>query len=261
MAETSRAGTVDFACRNWRYRCSTMLNCLGNLSIIGTFLIILLPPVMIADNNPHLHNTGYFLDCYLLSVTDRSIWIPYLARYSERIKKHNFQVVKWKSTFIWKNAFPGRIGNRWITFGYNLRFASHPSIRHVRHLISQKNRKMWKKGEQWSVATAVRPLWCASGSGANSSVCHAPNLRGNSLPESQSGWPIWISGPIFPFLKRCRCWSWSAPPVQVSCAFSRSSFCTRTVADSCSVGSCSACNLSSSVFQFVPASCSMLHSP
>jgi len=50
-----------------------MLNCLGNLSIIGTFLIILLPPVMIADNNPHLHNTGYFVDCYLLSVTDRSI--------------------------------------------------------------------------------------------------------------------------------------------------------------------------------------------
>jgi len=25
---------------------------------------------------------------------------------------------KWRSTFIWKNAFPGRIGNRRITFGF-----------------------------------------------------------------------------------------------------------------------------------------------
>jgi len=49
-----------------------------------------------------MHDTGYFPDCYLLSVTDRSIWIPYLARYSEIFKKPNFQVVKWKSTFIWK---------------------------------------------------------------------------------------------------------------------------------------------------------------
>jgi len=49
-----------------------------------------------------MHNTGFFPDCYPLSVTDGSIWIPYLARYSEILKKPNFQVVKWKSTFIWK---------------------------------------------------------------------------------------------------------------------------------------------------------------
>jgi len=35
-----------------------------------------------------------------------------------------------------KNAFPGGIGNRWITFGYNLWFASHPSRRHTsKHLL------------------------------------------------------------------------------------------------------------------------------
>jgi len=51
-----------------------------------------------------LHNTGFFPDCCLLSVTNGSIWIPYLARYSEIFKKPNFQVVKaWsKFTFIWK---------------------------------------------------------------------------------------------------------------------------------------------------------------
>jgi len=30
-----------------------------------------------------MHNTGFFPDCHLLSLTDGSIWIPYLARYSE----------------------------------------------------------------------------------------------------------------------------------------------------------------------------------
>jgi len=59
-------------------------------------------PLIIVDNSPNLHNTGFFPDCFLLSVTNGSIWIPYLARYSEIFKKPNFQVVKWKSTFIWK---------------------------------------------------------------------------------------------------------------------------------------------------------------
>ena len=44
MAETPRAGTGDFACRSWRYWCSTMLNRLDNLSIVGTVLISSLPP-------------------------------------------------------------------------------------------------------------------------------------------------------------------------------------------------------------------------
>jgi len=68
-----------------------------------------------------MHDTGYFPDCYLLSVTDRSIWIPYLARYSEIFKKTNFEEVKWKSKSVHlKNAFPGEIGKRRITFAYNL---------------------------------------------------------------------------------------------------------------------------------------------
>jgi len=37
-----------------------------------------------------MHNTGFFPDCQLLSVTDGSIWIPYLTRYSEIFKKPNF---------------------------------------------------------------------------------------------------------------------------------------------------------------------------
>jgi len=71
-----------------------------NLRLIGTFLIRFLPPLIIVENSPNMHNTGFFPDCYLLSVTDGSIWIPYLARYSEIFKKPNFEVVKWKSTFI-----------------------------------------------------------------------------------------------------------------------------------------------------------------
>jgi len=55
---------------------------------------------MIVDNSPNMHTTGLFPDGYLLSVTDGSIWIPYLARYLQTLMKPNFQVVKWESTFI-----------------------------------------------------------------------------------------------------------------------------------------------------------------
>ena len=58
--------------------------------------------MIIVDNIPNMHNTGFFPDCYLLSVIDGSIWIPHFARYLEIFKKLNFQVVKWKSTFICK---------------------------------------------------------------------------------------------------------------------------------------------------------------
>jgi len=40
----ARAGPGHSACRSWRYQCSTMWNCQGNLSMYGTFLIRLLPP-------------------------------------------------------------------------------------------------------------------------------------------------------------------------------------------------------------------------
>jgi len=39
-----------------------------------------------------MHNAGFFPDCHLLSLINGSIWIPYLARYSEVIKKPNFQL-------------------------------------------------------------------------------------------------------------------------------------------------------------------------
>jgi len=64
-------------------------------------------PLIIVDDSPNMHNTGSVPDCCLLSVTNGSICIPYLtrpylARYSEIFKKPNFQVIKWKSTLIWK---------------------------------------------------------------------------------------------------------------------------------------------------------------
>ena len=89
MAETPRAGMGDSACRSWRYQCSIVLMRQGNLSITGTFLIRMLPPLIIVDNS---NNKGFLPDCYLLSVTDGSIWIPYLARYLEIFKKPDFQV-------------------------------------------------------------------------------------------------------------------------------------------------------------------------
>ena len=102
MAEMPRADTDDFACRSWRYWCLTMSNRLGNLSIISTLLIARSLPLIIVDNCPHMHTTGFFPDCWLLSVTNGCIWIPYLARYLEIFKKPNLQVVKCKPTFIWK---------------------------------------------------------------------------------------------------------------------------------------------------------------
>jgi len=88
-----------------------MLNRLGNLSIIGTFLTARSPPLIILDNSPHMHNTGFFSDCCLLSVTDGSIWIPYLARYSEMFKKPNCKGSKMEVNVHLKNAFPGGIAN------------------------------------------------------------------------------------------------------------------------------------------------------
>jgi len=46
-----------------------------------------------------MHNTGYFPECYPFSVTNGSMWIPYLAKYSEIFNKPNFQVLLFK--FFW----------------------------------------------------------------------------------------------------------------------------------------------------------------
>ena len=63
-----------------------------------------------------MHNTGFFPDCCLLSVTDGCIWIPYLARYYEIFKKPNFQVVKCKSTFISKMLSQAELETEWSDF-------------------------------------------------------------------------------------------------------------------------------------------------
>ena len=89
------------------------------------------PPPIIVDNCPHMHKTGFFPNCYLLSVTDGSIWLPYLA-HIRRIQETQFSGSKMQVHVHLKNSFPGWIGNqwiinRWITFGYNLWFASHTS--------------------------------------------------------------------------------------------------------------------------------------
>jgi len=134
MAETPHAGTGDSACRSWRYRCSTMLNWQGSFSMTGTFLIrlSLLEIIVDSDNSSNIHNTGFFPDCQLLSVTDGSICIPYLARYSEIFKEPNFQVVKWKSTFIWNFEIPLQSESetersRGLPKVYILWFGSHPT--------------------------------------------------------------------------------------------------------------------------------------
>ena len=57
------------------------------------------------DNSPNMYNTCFFPDCQLLSVTNGSIWIPFLARYLEIFKKPNSQVVKMKFHVHLKNAF------------------------------------------------------------------------------------------------------------------------------------------------------------
>jgi len=46
--------------------------------------------LIIVVNSPNMHNTGFFLDCLLLSVSNGFIWMLYLARYSEILKIPNF---------------------------------------------------------------------------------------------------------------------------------------------------------------------------
>ena len=80
-----------------------------------------------------MHNTGFFPDCYLLSVTDWSISIPYHARYSEIFKKPNFQPVKWKYTFIRKMLSQAELeieGSRLATI-----FGSPPTP-HQTHMVA-----------------------------------------------------------------------------------------------------------------------------
>ena len=78
------------------------VNCLGNLSMSGTFLISSLPPPDNCGLKPQ-HAQYRLLSRLLLSFSNNgSIWIQYLDWYSEIFQQPNFQVVKWKSTFNWK---------------------------------------------------------------------------------------------------------------------------------------------------------------
>ena len=111
IVETPRADTGDYVCRSRRYQCLIVLTCQCNLFMVAPSWSQCSRPLIFVDNSPNMHNTCFFPDCLLLSVAYGSIWISYLARYSEIFKKPNLEVVKWRSTFIWKMLSPGGIGN------------------------------------------------------------------------------------------------------------------------------------------------------
>jgi len=83
-------------------------------------------PLTIVDNSPNMHNTDFFPDCRLLSV---SRWV-HLDTVSRQIfgdiRETQFSCSKNGSRRSSEKCFPGGIGNRRIRFGYNLWFASHP---------------------------------------------------------------------------------------------------------------------------------------
>jgi len=117
MAATPRAGTGDFACRSWRYRCSTMLNRLGNLSITSTLLICSLPP---PDNRGYLppHAQYRLLSRLLPSFSNRWVHLDTVSRQIfGDIQETQFSGSNIQAHVHLKNAFPGGIGNRAIRFG------------------------------------------------------------------------------------------------------------------------------------------------
>ena len=85
MADTPRAGTGDFACRSWRYRCSIVLMARAIFSWVTISWSDRPLPLIIVDNSHNMQNTGFFPDYHLLSVTDRSMWLPYSDEHFEFI--------------------------------------------------------------------------------------------------------------------------------------------------------------------------------
>jgi len=153
MAETPRADTGDFECRSWHNQCSIVLMRQGNLSITGTFLISSLPPLIIVDKSP---NT-VFPNSYLLwsSFSNRWVHLDTVSRQILRdIQETQFSGSKIEVHVHLKNAFPGGIGNRRITFGYNFWVASHPSP------SARGNVRQWR----WRVPGLPIRAWdCARG--------------------------------------------------------------------------------------------------
>ena len=109
-------------------------------------------PKIIVDNSPNMHNTGFFPDCYLLSLTDGSILIPYLARYSKIFKKPNFQAIKRKSTFIWKMLSQEEL----TPFGNNLWFSS--THRSPDETQGRKKERFLPVGPKWLIRKKARCL-------------------------------------------------------------------------------------------------------
>jgi len=100
MAHAPRVGTGHSACRKWRYRCLTMLNREGNISINCTFLTRLISPLIIVDDA----QTGLFTGClYFFQqiptdgfvLADKStIWFPEPLQNTEAktsFRTHNFR--------------------------------------------------------------------------------------------------------------------------------------------------------------------------
>ena len=113
--------------RSWRYRCLTMSNRLCNLSIISIFLISSLPP---PDNRGLLPLYAQYrlLSTLLHSFSNWWLHLDTVSRQIfEDIQETQFAGSKMEVHVHLKNAFPGGIGIRRISFGYNLWFASHPS--------------------------------------------------------------------------------------------------------------------------------------
>ena len=98
MAETPRAVAGDSTCRVDVIGAQLCSCARAVFPWVALFWSARSLPLIIVGKSTNMRNTGFFLDCYLLSVTDGSIWI----RYAEIFKKPNFQVPEWKSTFIWK---------------------------------------------------------------------------------------------------------------------------------------------------------------
>jgi len=61
------------------------------------------------------------------------------------IQETQFSGSKMEVHVLLKNAFLGGIGNRWITFGYNLWFSSHPSSRSflLQKFCESKGNQFW----------------------------------------------------------------------------------------------------------------------
>ena len=143
----------------------------------------------------NLHNTGFFPDYNLLSVTDGSIWIPYLARHSEIFKKPNFQVVH---RFFWSlasffgcflrsdipffsffphfflnqtkfSASPGCLESEYRSF----MFLFLPDLR-----LDNDNEVRSQKEEEKEPRSKMTPLKRTKSVGLWSNSCGAPRLRG-----------------------------------------------------------------------------------